>query len=190
MILNVKHDVMSILTRNVLLSQEEYLEGEKYATIKHEYVAGHAYAMVGVSQAHALITINLAAALHSHLRGKPCRVFSSDMKVRVGDAFYYPDIVVSCDSTDRQDYYLERPALVIEVLSSSTEQRDRGDKRLAYQSLPSLQEYVLVAQDKPHVEILRRRGSEWDLETYAAGETVAFTTIGLDLPIAQIFEDV
>ena len=100
---------MSILRKNVLITPEEYLEGEKYSEVKHEYVAGHIYAMVGASEPHNQIAINLTTALKLHLRGGPCRVFMSDMKVRVRDAFYYPDVLVSCDRTDTNKYYKTRP---------------------------------------------------------------------------------
>ncbi len=181
---------MSILHKNVTISVEEYLEGEKYSTVKHEYVAGRVHAMVGASSAHNLIAWNLHAALHAHLRGKPCRVFMADMKPRVADAFYYPDLMVTCDPLDRHEYYRERPVLAIEVLSPATEKTDTLDKRVAYQSLASLQEYAMVAQDKMEVRILRRSGEDWDLEIYTEGDCVRFATVDLDLPIEAIYEDV
>ncbi len=181
---------MSTLKKHVSMTPEEYLEGEKYSDVKHEYVAGHLYAMVDASEQHNLIALGIAAALRAHLRGGPCRVFMSDMKVRVGDVFYYPDVLVSCDDADREPYYKTRPVLLIEVLSPSTESRDTVEKRVAYQSLESLQEYVLVGEDKPEVRIYRRSGDGWDLETCAEGNRVRLASVGLELPIEAIFEDV
>ncbi|MGH8582024.1 MAG: Uma2 family endonuclease [Gammaproteobacteria bacterium] len=179
---------MSILKRNVVTPPEEYLEGEKYSEVKHEYVNGHIYAMVGVSRAHNQITLNLAAALKTHLRGTPCRVFISDIKVRKDNIFYYPDVVVTCDETRRHEYYVEEPVLVVEVLSPSTEARDGLDKRLVYQSIPTLQEYVLLAQDKREAQLYRRAPEGWDLETYGPNEDVRLTAIDFTCPIETIYE--
>ncbi|MGH8652943.1 MAG: Uma2 family endonuclease [Gammaproteobacteria bacterium] len=181
---------MSILRKNVTLSVAEYLAGEPYSTVKHEYVNGQVYAMVGVSRAHNRITVNLTLALGNHLRGTPCKVFTSDMKVRINDIFYYPDLAVGCGESNPNDYYLSQPVLVIEVLSPSTERLDLVEKRLNYQSLPSLHEYVLVAQDKPEVRIFRRAEAGWDLEIFAANDTVRFQSVDLAVPIAEIYEDV
>jgi Uma2 family endonuclease len=181
---------MSILQKNVLITPEDYLEGEKYSEVKHEYVAGHVYAMVGASEPHNRIALNLATALNVHLRDGPCRVFMSDMKVRVRDAFYYPDVLVTCDRTDANKYYKTQPVLVVEVLSSTTEEKDSREKRVAYQSLPSLQEYVLVAQDRMDVRSYRRTPEGWDLETCFEGDRVKLDPVGLDIPIEAIYEEV
>ena len=139
---------MSVVQKNVLVSVEEYLEGEKYAQVKHEYVRGHVYAMVGVSRTHNTLALALASRLLSHLHAGGCRVFISDMKVRIGDIYYYPDVLVTCSKTDADPHFSTEPRLIIEVLSPSTEAFDRLDKRLAYQSLSSLGEYVLVSQER------------------------------------------
>lgn len=169
---------------------EEYLEGEKATDIRHEYVAGAVYAVVGASGLHNLLTLALAANLRQHLRGSPCRVFMSDMKVRVEDAFYYPDVLVVCGAVDVDASYQTAPTLVVEVLSESTEARDRLEKRLAYQSLESLKEYALVAQDKMRVEIYRRVEDGWQLETYSYGDRVRFASIKYEVAIEQLYEDV
>ncbi|GAB6067820.1 Uma2 family endonuclease [Methylothermus subterraneus] len=181
---------MPTVQKNAVITPEEYLEWEKYSEVKHEYVNGRIYAMVGVSRAHNLITLNLAAVLKIHLRGTPCRVFAADMKVRKDDVFYYPDLVVTCRETRRHDYYVEEPVLVVEVLSPSTEARDRLDKRLVYQSISTLQEYALVSQDKMEVQIYRRANENWDLITYGPGEDVQLSSLGLTCPIAAIYEAV
>lgn len=181
---------MSKLQKNVRISPEEYLEGEKYSEARHEYVRGEVYAMVGASRTHNLICVNLLSALHAHLRGTPCRAFVADMKVRVDDAFYYPDLLVACNLDRQQEYYVDEPILVIEVLSETTRQRDELDKRIAYQSLKSLKEYTLIAQDKKEVRVFRRGVEGWELETFARGDWVRFTSILLKLPIEIIYEEV
>ncbi len=123
----------------------DYLAGEAYSDLRHEYAAGEIYAMVGGTSAHNAITLNLASALRSHLSGSGCRTFMSDMKVRVQDQFYYPDVLVTREPWDKNALYQTQPVLIIEVLSESTEQKDRFHKRAAYQTLDSLKEYMIVA---------------------------------------------
>jgi Uma2 family endonuclease len=180
---------MPILQRRVTITPEEYLKGELYSHIRHEYVNGEIYAMVGASEAHNLIAGNLHAALHQHLRGTPCRVFMSDMKVRIGDVFYYTDVLVSCSEKDVHPYYKTEPILIIEVISPSTELKDSLEKRIAYQSLASLQEYVLANQDKQEVKVYRRAENGWDLETFAEGEQVRLASIKLEVPMAAVYEN-
>lgn len=181
---------MSVVEKVRDLTPEEYLDGELRAEVKHEYVAGQVYAMVGASRAHNTIALNLAAALRAHLRGRSCQTFVADMKVRAGDAFFYPDVVVTGDPGDRHDYYVERPLLVVEVLSPSTEARDELDKRVAYQNLSSLEDYILVAQHKVEVRIYRRLGDGWELETCTSADTARLASVGLELPVAAIYEGV
>jgi Uma2 family endonuclease len=141
------------------VSVEDYLWGEQDAQVRHEDVDGEVYAMVGVSDLHAVIAGNLHAAL---CMGPPdrCQAFISDMKAHIRvdakDIFYSPEILVSCDAKDRETYYHERPCLITEVLSTSTERLDRFEKRGFYCILPSLEEYVLVSQDFRLVEAFRR----------------------------------
>lgn len=181
---------MSRLRKNVTLSPKEYLHGEQYSEIKHEYEAGYAYAMAGASKSHNLITGNLYVALCQHLRNKSCQIFISDMKVRVQDRFYYPDVLVTCHLDEPHQYYVKYPLLIIEVSSPSTEAKDNLDKRIAYQSLESLKEYILVAQEKREVRIYRRSAEGWDLETYAEGDQVNLTSIALEIPIDAVYERV
>jgi Uma2 family endonuclease len=181
---------MSVLQKNVLVSIEEYLEGEEHASVRHEYVRGQVYAMVGTTRAHNKIALTLAATLRSHLRGSGCEAFMSDMKVRIDDIFYYPDVLVTCSKNDAHPYYSTEPVLVVEVLSPTTEAVDRLDKRLAYQSLASLREYVLVAQDRREVQVYRRGAVGWDLEIHGAADVVHFTAVDLRMPVAAIYEGI
>ena len=180
---------MALVEKLHPITVEEYLKGEKGSDIRHEYVTGAVYAMAGASGLHNLIALGFAAGLRQHLRGSPCRVFMSDMKVRVRDAFYYPDLVVVCGTIDSGAYYQTAPTLVVEILSESTEARDRLEKRLAYQSLASLQEYILVAQDKMRVEVYRRLEDGWQIETYSYGDRVRFASINYETAIEQLYED-
>ena len=125
------------------ISPEEYLEGEKNSPIKHEYRQGEVYAMSGASDAHDTIAGNLFAMLRSHVRGKGCRVYTPDMKVRVeaADVFYYPDVKVTCDARDKDSLYFKRyPCLVVEVLSPKTQAFDRDEKFANYRLIETLQE--------------------------------------------------
>lgn len=174
------------------VSVEEYLEGERHAEVRHEYIDGAVYAMVGASDAHGLIVTAMAYALLPAARRKGCQLFTSDMKVRleIGDQtlFYYPDLQVSCDPEDRERYFRTRPCLIVEVLSEGTERIDRREKLLAYQTLASLQEYLLVAQDERHVTVYRRRNG-WRAEYVTEG---AIPLDCLDEPLAMeaIYADV
>ena len=174
------------------ISIDDYLESELVSEIKHEYINGKMFAMPDVNRKHNLITGNLLALLYNHLRGTPCRVFHSDMKVGVltatDDIFYYPDVQVSCEKNGN-DHYNAEPKLIIEVLSDSTERKDRVEKFHTYRKLASLEEYVLVAQDCFRVEIYRRRNG-WDVELLGEGQSFQFESVGLDLTMADVYRDI
>lgn len=180
---------MSVKTELRPLSVEEYLEGELKSDKKHELISGQVYAMVGASRYHVLITATLVRLLGNHLVGSPCRTYMSDMKVRVGDDFYYPDVLVSC-TAGGHDYYETAPVLLIEVLSPATERQDRLEKRLAYQRLPSLKEYVLIAQDKMQAEVYRPIEGGWELERYGQDDALHLVSLDLIIPLAEIYRDV
>ncbi|RPE62992.1 Uma2 family endonuclease [Tibeticola sediminis] len=173
---------------------EDYLAWEANQPVKHEYLAGEVFAMAGGSDAHVTVSLNLASALRSHLRGTPCRTYIADMKLRVAaaDAYFYPDVFVTCSAADAQQPLAKaEPVLVAEVLSPSTEAFDRGGKFAAYRSLPSLQEYVLIDPDRRSVEIYRRDASgHWVLYPYSGDEVLELGSVHLSLPLAQVFEDV
>lgn len=176
------------------LSVEAYLEGELHAEVRHEYLAGEVYAMTGASRAHNLIAGNLFTALHTHLRGGPCRVFMSDMKLRLRhareDYFYYPDLMVTCRAEDNARYWCEQPALIVEVLSESTERTDSREKLFAYQHIPALQEYVLLAQDRRGATLFRRADEEWSVTRLGGGDTLELASVGLSVPLERIYEGI
>ncbi|WP_295388901.1 Uma2 family endonuclease [uncultured Thiodictyon sp.] len=176
------------------LSVPDYLEGEQESPIRHEYVAGRVVAMAGAGEAHNRIAGNLFFHLRSATRGTPCGVFVSDMKVRVAthDAFYYPDVVLTCDPTDRESLYKASPCLIAEVLSPSTETIDRREKLLAYRALTALRYYLLVAQDRRLVEVYQRGADgSWHYQAIEDGE-LAFACGDLDIrfTLADLYEDV
>jgi len=181
---------MPLLKKNVRVSVEEYLEAEKHSQVKHEYVRGRVYAMVGASKAHNRIALNIGYALDRHLRDGPCNVFVLDVKVRIDEMFYYPDVLVTCSLLDTDPFYSTEPSWIVEVLSPTTEAADRLDKRLAYQSLPSLREYALVSQEKREVQIYRRQEQGWDLEVFLDQDTVRFESIRLDLALTEVYRGV
>lgn len=175
------------------LSADAYLSGELKSDIRHEYVDGEVYAMAGAGESHNLIALNVAARLRGLVRGGPCRVFISDMKLRVAawNAFYYPDVMVVCDAADAQAYYKESPSLIVEVLSNSTESIDRREKLLTYRTLASLREYVLIAQDRRRVEVHRRADDGlWQLETLEEGDRLHLECVGATLSLDEVYEDV
>lgn len=183
---------MTGLARKLDISPVEYLAGEESAKTRHQYVDGEVFAMAGGTKAHNLIALNLARLLHGHLRGTPCQVFSSDVKVHVAwewhKRYYYPDVVVGCEADDNDPYVIAHPKLIVEVLSSSTERDDRSDKFYAYRRLSSLEEYMLVAQDTLRVEIYRRE-TGWDLELYTeAADQLTLRSVGLSTTVADIYE--
>ena len=135
--------------------------------------------------------------MRPHLRGGSCRAFVSDMKVEIktssqrANFFYYPDVVVTCNSQDRERYFLNSPCLVIEILSPSTQATDKREKRINYQTIESLQEYVLVSQDEIRVEIYRKdNNGNWTVETLGKNDDLALDFVGLTLAMTDIYKDV
>lgn len=190
-----------IASSQSFLTPDEYLQVEEQSEIKHEYRDGQIYAMVGANDAHVTIAGNLFVLLRNHLRGSGCRVYISDMKARLEslNRFYYPDILVTCDPRDRETATHKRfPCLVVEILSDSTEAFDRGDKFADYQTLDSLQEYVLINTRRQRIECFRRSTKGWELEFYppqsiypvAEPLTFQLQSIHFEGTIAALYEDV
>ena len=173
---------------NYYLSPEEYLSHERRAEVKGEYFDGVIYAMAGGSERHNLITGNLVTELNVRLREAPCRVYPSDMKVRLPNSkkFFYPDVSVVCGEVkfaDETRDVILNPVLIVEVLSESTEAFDRGKKFSSYQQIESLREYLLVAQDEFVVEHYLRQEDGW-LYTKTSGLDAAIVLPALNCRIA------
>lgn len=185
---------MTFNKSDIYVSPEDYLEGEKISPIKHEYRQGEIYAMAGASDAHNIIAGNLLALLRNHVRGTGCRVYMAEMKVRIEQAniFYYPDVMVTCDERDRNpDDFKRYPCLIIEVLSPTTQAFDRSDKFADYRTLETLQEYVLINQEKVSVDSFRRNSEgRWVLYPYRKDEEVELASVNFSCRIAALYEDV
>ena len=177
---------MSAVVKNRFISVEAYLADELNADTKHEYIDGDVYAMAGASKNHESISGNVLAELRQHLKNTPCRPFGSDIKVKIGNQFFYPDVMVVCDDKTDNPYYTEAPILLVEVLSKSTRRTDETIKRVAYSSLPSVQEYVLIEQDFVDVEVCRR-SSGWVSNHYFLGDDVWFESLDFNLAVEEIY---
>ena len=176
------------------MSVADYLTFEETSDVKHEFVGGEIHAMSGASLAHNKIALNIASGLRDGLRGGPCQVFINDVKVRLEvareDIFYYPDVVVSCHPEDNRSHFTASPTLVVEVLSPSTEAIDRREKHQNYRHAATLEEYVLVAQDRREVTIFRR-ATGWQGEIFTAPDAlVEFRSVKQAMTLAAIYEDV
>ena len=150
------------------------------------------FAMARASASHNFIAGNLFAALHAHLAGKRCAPFMNDMRAHItrddDEWYYYPDVMVNCDPDGLHTYFCETPAVIFEVLSPETQSLDRRGKRLAYQSLPSLHTYILVAQDQREVTIYRRTPEGWTHDIFTAREAiVALPELKFFLPLTAIY---
>lgn len=169
------------------MSEQEYLDSEPYSDVKREYIDGYVYAMAGAKVAHNRITGNVFLALANHLKGKPCQAYMSDMKVKVGKKYFYPDATVDCSNLADSSTFTETPRLIVEVLSKSTRRMDETTKRMAYMQIETLQEYILIEQDFVKVEVIRRRVG-WLPEHYYLGDTVNIESIGLMLSVEDIYD--
>lgn len=177
-----------------LMSVEEYLELEENSTIKHEYIDGHVYAMAGGTVDHGSIAVNVLAFLRPLLRGGPCRVHNSDVKVRLGPRrFVYPDVSVSCDERDHaagRAKFINHPRVVVEVLSPTTADYDRGDKFEMYRSRASFAEYVLIDAERASIEVRTRQADDsWQRQTFGPEGEVVLSSIDARIPITAIYED-
>ncbi len=170
------------------LGPEDYLAYEHEQLQRHELVDGYLYAMTGASDRHEEIALNLAAALRIHLRGTSCRVYKGDLKLRVADDFFYPDVFVRCSEERGDAYFKTDPVLIAEILSPSSQRYDRGDKRLAYSSLPTLQEYLLISQDQMLVEVHFVRQRDRRLLLKDPGDSLVLESVGFSIPLAELYE--
>jgi Uma2 family endonuclease len=179
------------------LTPEEYLAFERAADTKHECFAGEVSAMSGASRAHNLIAGNIFARLNTQLLGRPCESYTGDMRLKVSETglYTYTDVVVVRGEPEFEDTEVDtllNPTLIVEVLSRSTATYDRGDKFEQYRALPSLREYLLVAQDRPHVEqYTRQQGDAWLLvEAKGLDATITLAAIDCELRLAEVYDRV
>ncbi len=181
------------------MSYAEYVAREAVSDVKHEFIRGEVFAMAGGTIEHAALTAAIGAELALAIRGKRCRVFSSDLRVRVlatdlsTELSTYPDVSVVCEQAESppdDPHAIVNPTVVVEVLSDSTEAYDRGAKATHYRRIPSLREYVLINQHEPLIEVFRRneRG-HWELLEARAGATIELSSLGITLDVDTIYAD-
>ena len=186
---------MSTAASYNLVSVEEYLQGELQSDVRHEYLGGVVYAMVGGTNAHGMISLNCAASLHTQLKGKPCDAFGSDTKIRMSiqgqPRYYYPDVSVTCEPNPPSDTFQDNPLLIIEVLSASTRRLDDGEKREAYFTLPSLRYYILLEQHTMGAVFYRRDGDDWERTIHTDPDSgFHFSEIGAELRFRDAYASV
>ncbi|HEX2686245.1 MAG TPA: Uma2 family endonuclease [Kofleriaceae bacterium] len=176
---------------------DEYLLLEEIAEVKHEFLDGEVWAMAGGSPEHASIIGNVTTLLNVQLRGQRCRVHSTELRVRVKATGLgtYPDVTVVCgrlerDPDDRTGHTAINPRVIVEVLSPSTEEYDRGEKLSHYQMIPSVEEVVLVVHDRQQIEVVRREANgTWSRHIAGAGQTARLTSLACDLAVAEVYRD-
>jgi len=173
------------------INEQKYLDDEKIRETKHEYFDGEIFAMAGASRSHQRLTTNALVSIANHLKDTPCEAFSSNMKVRAdnGKKYFYPDVLVSCEKGDGDSHFEESPRLIIEVLSNSTRKFDKTLKRLVYQNMPSLEEYVLIEQDRVEIEVFRQ-SQGWQSTYYYIDDEITFSSIDLTLPVLELYQRV
>jgi Uma2 family endonuclease len=181
---------MSSTAMNMQLTEQAYLEGEALAQIKHEYIEGAAYAMAGASKNHNMIAGNIFAEFRQQLKVKTYSPFIADMKVKAGANIYYPDVMVVCEADDADtELVLHAPSIIVEVLSSRTRKYDMTAKKMAYLNVPSLQEYLLIEQDRCEVEVFRR-SENWASTYYVLGDVITFDSVGVSVSVEEIYDRV
>lgn len=185
---------MGYAARVEKFSAADFLTWDESQTQRHEYVDGEVVAMAGVEARHATITGNAYIALRQHLRGTPCRVFATDVKLQVeaANAYFYPDVFVTCTEADRARPRIKQEArLLIEVLSPSTAAYDRGEKFARYRQLPSLQELVFIDPETRRSDVFRRGDAGlWVLHAFEGEQTLALASVDLQISPAELFADV
>jgi Uma2 family endonuclease len=187
---------MTAPANRVTYTPAEYLARERLAETKSEYLNGEIRAMTGASRRHNLIVSNLSREISGQLRGGPCESYIGDMRVKVSASglYTYPDVVVACPPIQFEDAEVDtllNPTVIVEVLSPSTEQHDRGEKFRQYRRLGSLREFILVAQDAPRIERYLRQGDVWVLSDVSGlDSTLALESIRCTVSLADIYDKV
>ena len=183
---------MSLSRSEQFVSVEDYLEGEKDSPIRHEYVDGYIYAMAGASDRHNRIAINVTSRLNDRLIEGPCEVFMSDTKLKVTPTtYYYPDVIVCCDSPAPDAYFRAQPVIIIEIISPTTQRIDHHEKLIAYKRMPTVREYVVMYQDQILIQVHRRVGDEWQQRRLSnPTDSLMLESVGLSIALADIYRGV
>lgn len=180
---------------SAFITPEEYLKTEEKSPVKREYVDGKVFAMTGTTRNHNTIATNILALLRPVLKGGPCKAFVLQVKVRVlaTNSFYYPDVLVACDSYESDSVYTADPVYIVEILSPSTSSIDRREKVIAYKQIPSLKEYMIVHQRRKRVELYRRVDKDnWEYFCWDDGEIeiLAVQNKAIRMTFEQVYEDI
>ena len=185
----------AISIQSALMTVEEFLDAEPHFDVRHEYLGGMVYAMAGASTPHNEISSNLGGILYTQLRGKPCKAFGADMKVklnRAGDPyFYYPDAMIVCNRAGLGASWCERPTVIFEIISESTRSTDEREKHSAYLSIPGLAAYVLIEQSEKRVVIEHRVETGWNREVVEGpGAMVKLAAVGVEFSLEELYDRV
>ena len=185
---------MMALPNRANLSVEEYLQLDRGSSeARYEYIDGHVRMLAGGTPDHAKISANTIGVLYGLLEGRPCSVYTSDVRVCLSEKRYvYPDISVSCERQDQeQGDMIYSPSLIVEVLSPSTEAYDRGRKLAYYRECPTIQEYMLIDAQIASIEVFRReKHNLWTYHAFGAGEEVELSSLGIHFPLVKVYRNV
>lgn len=176
------------------LSETDYLLMEATSPKRHEYISGSIFEKTGESKAHNQIIVNLVGLFQPQLEATPYRVYKSDVKLKIAakKSYYYPDVMLGCNNNVADEFIVSEPSLIIEVLSPTTAIIDKREKRVAYQSIPSLQEYCLVAQDNYYIEKYTRDPNQqgWFLNHYGEEDKINFIWLDHNIRVMDIYADI
>jgi Uma2 family endonuclease len=184
---------MTSPAHHIRYSLADYLALEASSNVKHEFLAGQIYGMAGGTPEHAALTAAIAGILFAQIRASRCRVHNADLRIRVLDTGLatYPDVTIICGPRERDpedQNAVTNPTLLVEVLSRSTEEYDRGDKFEHYKRIPSLRQYVLVSQREREIEVWTREGDDWTKSVFPQGERAPLRSIGAELDVAEVYD--
>lgn len=187
---------MGSAAQRLRMTEGEYLAFERTSDVRHEFADGEIFAMAGGTYEHTTVAANIITELRNALRGRKCSVQTSDMRIHIPSRgrYVYADASVVCGRPvflDENHDTLINPRVVVEVLSPSSEEYDRGEKFALYQTLPSVMHYVLAAQDKPCIEVFTRKADgTWDLRKYGPGDQLALETLEISIAIDEVYSNV
>lgn len=184
---------MGLAKPKIKIGVEDYLKGENSSEIRHEYIYGEVFAMSGASDKHNRIVMNIGSKVDNHLGNSKCETFVESLKLKADEqTFYYPDVMVACDKSPKSAYYREEPILLVEILSPSTERTDRHEKLAVYKKIPTLQEYLIVSQNKTYVEVYRKTDDgNWQSEIYdEIDAAIQLNSIDFSLTLSEIYRRV
>ena len=181
---------MKLLSRTRRYSFEEWLSLEETTNVRHELIGGEPVAMGGGTDLHNLIALGLRDALKQGLGNRRCRIYVADVKLKVGEDGYYPDVMVSCSEADQHRLYKTEPVLVVEVLSDTSVHRDRVTKLRAYRRLDSLKAYLILSQEAPRIEAYLAAVHGWERFDFSIGDALVISSLALSVPVRTIYAEV